>query len=52
MVFDKYTKKKESNCGYRLLLVDKYCSHINIKFFNYEDKHQIIIVVLLSYATY
>ncbi len=34
MVFDKYTKEKVGNRGYRLLLVDGHCSHFNLDFFD------------------
>ncbi len=39
MVFDNYTKEKEGNRGYRLLLVDGHCSHVKLDFFDYVDKH-------------
>ena len=52
MVFDKYTKEKEGNRGFRLLLVDEHYSHINLDFFDYAVKNQIIVLVLLPYVTY
>ena len=47
MVFNKYTKEKAGNRGYRLLLVDGYYSYVNLDFFDYIDKHRIIVLVLL-----
>lgn len=52
MVFDKYTKKNVGNRGYRFLLVDRYCNHVKLDFFDYTDKYQITVLVLLPYTTY
>lgn len=52
MVFDKHTKKKVGARGYRLLLIDGYCSHVNLDFFDYADRNRIIFLVLPSHATH
>ena len=52
MIFDKYTKEKAGNHKYQLLLVDRYCSHVNLDFFDYANKYQIIVLILLSHTTY
>ncbi len=52
IVFDKYTKGKTGNCGYRLLLVNGHCSHVNLNFFDYADKHQITVLVLPPHVTH
>ncbi len=52
MVFDKYTKEKAGNRGYRLLLVDRHCCNVNLNFFDNADKHRIIILVLPPHATH
>lgn len=50
MVFNKHTKKKADICGYRLLLVDRHSSHVNLEFLDHADINQIIVLVLLFYA--
>lgn len=50
MIFDKQIKKKVGICEYRLLLVDGHFSHVNLDFFAYADKNQIIVLVLLFHA--
>ncbi len=50
-VFNCYTKTKAGQ-SYQLLLVDGYYSHINLFFFNYADKHWIIVLVLPPYSTH
>lgn len=52
MVFDKYINKKEDIYRYYLLLIDKYSSYINLYFFKYIDKNEIIILILLFYILY
>ena len=52
MVFDKHTKKKAGARGYRLLLVDGHCSHVNLDFFDYADRNRIIVLVLPPHATH
>ena len=37
MVFNKHMKKKAGIQGYQLLLVDRYCSYVNLDFFDYID---------------
>lgn len=49
-VFDRYTQKKAGR-SYRLLLVDGHCSHVNLSFFDYADKNQIIVLVLPNRIT-
>ena len=46
MVFDKYIKEKVSNYEYWLLLVNRHCIYVNLDFFDYIDKHWIIVLVL------
>ncbi len=50
-VFDKNTKEKAGQ-GYRLLIVDGYCSHMNLSFFNYIERHQIIILIFPPHCTH
>lgn len=50
-MFDRYTKTKAGR-GYRLLLVDGHCSCVNLSFFDYADKHRIIILVLPPHSTH
>ena len=50
-MFDCYTKTKAGR-GYRLLLVDGHCSHVNLSFLDYADKHWIIILVLPPHSTH
>lgn len=52
MVFNKHIKEKAGIYRYLLLLVDGHSSHINLKFFNYADKNQIIVLVLSLYVIY
>lgn len=52
MIFNKYIKKKISNYGYCLLLIDRYYNFINLDFFNYANKYQIIILKLFFYSIY
>ena len=50
-MFDKHTKKKARQ-GYRLSIVDKYCRHMNLSFFDYWKTHWIIVIILLLHFTY
>jgi hypothetical protein len=50
-MFNRLIKEKAKR-GRRLLLMDSYSSHINIRFINYVDTNRIILVVLLLYLTY
>lgn len=52
MIFDMNIKEKISIYGYWLLLVNKYFNYVNLKFLNYTDKNQIIVLVLFFYAIY
>ena len=51
MVFDRYTKAKAGR-GYQLLLVDSHCSHVNLSFFEYANKHRIIVLILPPHSTH
>lgn len=50
-VFDYYTKAKVGR-GYRQLLVDYHYNNINLFFFEYANKHQIIVLVFPPHSTH
>ena len=50
-VFQRYTGKKAGNRK-RLLIVDGYSSHANMKFINKCDELRILLLVLPSYSTH
>ena len=50
-VFDKHTKEKAGR-GYRLLIVDGHCSHVNLSFLDYAERHRIIVLILPPHSTH
>jgi hypothetical protein len=50
-VFDPHTRAKTSPKGTRLLIIDRYSSHINLVFLEEYKKLRIYILILLPYNT-
>jgi hypothetical protein len=50
-IFDRHTKEKAGNSR-RLLLVDGHSSHVNLRFIDYCDKNNILLVVLPPHSTH
>ena len=50
-IFDRYTKEKAGNHR-RLLIVDDYNSHLNIRFINYADQNRILLAFLPPHSTH
>ena len=50
-IFDRHTKAK---AGYskRLLLMDGHSSHVNLRFINYCDQNDILLVILPPHSTH
>jgi hypothetical protein len=52
-LFDIETKKKAGNGRFwRLLILDRHGSHINMKFLNWSHKHRILVAVFPPHLTY
>lgn len=50
-IFEPATTKKAGN-GRRLLIVDGHSSHVNMKFINFCDNHNIILAILPPHSTH
>jgi hypothetical protein len=50
-VFDRYTKAKVDNHR-RLLIVDNYNSHLNMRFINYANQNRILFAFLPPHSTH
>src|SRR5205814_1010093 len=50
-VFEHHTCEKGSH-GHQLLIVDGHSSHVNLKFLDYADKKQIIVLILPPHSTH
>ena len=51
VIFNPYTQE-EAKRGRRLLIVDGYSSHVNMKFVDFADRHRILLVILPLYSIY
>ena len=52
-IFDRYTKPKARNGrDYRLLFVDGHGSHINMKFLNWCEQHNVLVALYPPHSTH
>jgi hypothetical protein len=49
--FERHIKPKSDRTR-RLLLVNRYSSHVNMEFIDWADRHRIIVIILPPYITH